>query len=281
MPSRASQPPSKRSHFDSVTIMVLAPASVVSILISPGVASPVVPPMVQPSAASTAAFVGIVAAVVVAMVVGTQAAGPRLREAPSYTARWARGTALGLLAWLGFTAALPASGVLEAPGTPPRVMFFFVISNLAAVIFAFSRAGTRLVEGLPVAALVGFHAFRLPLELVLHQWYAEGVVPVQMTYAGRNLDIVTGILGVVIGLQLWRRGPSRALVGLFNLVGFALLVNVATIAVLSSPVPFRVFTNDPTLLLAYHAPYAWIVPMCVAPALAGHLLLFRWLWRNR
>lgn len=250
-------------------------------VLAPVVAPLMIPPMVQPSAASTAAFVGIVAAVAVAMVVGTRAAGPRLREAPSYTARWARGTALVLLVWLAVTAAVPASGVLEAPGAPPRVMFFFAISNLAAVVFAFSRAGTRLVEGLPVAALVGFHAFRLPLELVLHQWYAEGVVPVQMTYASRNLDIVTGILGVVLALQLWRRGPSRALVGVFNLVGFALLVNVATIAVLSSPVPFRAFHSGPTLLLAYHAPYAWIVPMCVAPALAGHLLLFRWLWRNR
>lgn len=249
-------------------------------MLAPVVAA-VIPPMVPPSTTSTAAFVGIVAAVVVMLVVGTQAAGPRLRETPAYTTRWTRGTALALLLWLAVTAAIPASGVLEAPGTPPRVMFFFVVSNLAAVIFAFSRAGTRLAVGLPVAALVGFHAFRLPLELVLHQWYAEGVVPVQMTYAGRNLDIVTGILGVVIGLVSWRRGPSRPLVWIFALVGFALLVNVATVAVLSSPVPFRAFTNEPTLLLAYHAPYAWIVPVCVAPALAGHLVLFRWLWRTR
>lgn len=243
--------------------------------------APVIPPMVQPSTASTAAFVGVVAAVAVMLVIGTQAAGPRLREAPDYTARWARGTALSVLAWLGVTAAFSASGVLEAPGPPPRAMFFFVGSNLAAVIFAFSRAGTRLSAGLPVAALVGFHAFRLPLELVLHRWYAEGVLPVQMTYAGRNFDIVTGILAAVIGVWLWRRGPSRPLVWLFNLVGFALLVTVASIAVLSSPVPFRVFTNDPPMLLVYHAPYGWIVPMCVAPALAGHLLLFRWLWRAR
>ena len=242
---------------------------------------PVIPPMVQPSAASTAAFVGVVAAVVVMLVVGTHAAGPSLREAPDYTRRWTQGTAAALAVWLAVTAAISGSGVLEAPVLPPRALFFMVGTNLAAVIFAFSRAGTRLVAGLPVAALVGFHAFRLPLELVLHRWWAEGVVPVQMTYAGRNLDIVTGILGLVVGLVLWRHGPSRSLVWLFNLVGFALLVNVASIAVLSSPVPFRSFTNDPPVLLVFHAPYGWIVPLCVAPALAGHLLLFRWLWRTR
>jgi len=242
---------------------------------------PVIPPMVQPSTASTAVFVGVVAAVVVMIVLGTHVAGPRLREAPDYTRRWTQGTAAALVVWLVVTAVASASGVLEAPVLPPRALFFMVGTNLAAVIFAFSRAGTRLVAGLPVAALVGFHAFRLPLELVLHRWYAEGVIPVQMTYVGRNFDIVTGILGLTLGLVLWRRGPSRPLVWLFNLVGFALLVTVASIAVLSSPVPFRSFTNDPPVLLVFHAPYGWIVPMCVAPALAGHLLVFRWLWRTR
>lgn len=240
-----------------------------------------IPPMVQPSTASTAAFVGVVAAVAVMLVVGTQAAGPRLREAPAYTARWSRGTALALLAWLVVTAAISGSGVLEAPGTPPRAMFFFVGTNLAAVIFAFSPAGTRLAAGLPVAALVGFHAFRLPLELVLHQWYAEGVLPVQMTYAGHNFDIVTGTLALGVGIALWRGGTSWWLVLAFNLVGFALLVTVASIALLSSPIPLRTYMNEPPVLLVFHAPYGWIVPMCVAPALAGHLVLFRWLWRAR
>jgi hypothetical protein len=249
-------------------------------MLAPAVA-PVVPPMIEPSAASTVAFVGVVAAVAVMIVLGTRAAGPGLREAPDYTRRWWQGTAAALVVWLAVTAAISASGVLEAPVLPPRALFFMAGTNLAAVIFAFSRAGTRLQAGLPIAALVGFHAFRLPLELVLHRWWVEGVLPVQMTYAGRNFDIVTGILGLSIGLWLWRRGPSRPLVWLFNLVGFALLLTVGSIAVLSSPVPFRVFTNDPPVLLAFHAPYGWIVPMCVAPALAGHLLIFRWLWRTR
>jgi len=102
-----------------------------------------------------------------------------------------------------------------------------------------------------------------------------------MTYVGRNLDIITGILAVLVGLSLWRRGPSRALIWAFNLIGFGLLVNVGAIAALSSPVPFRVFTNEPAVLVAFNFPYGWIVPMCVAPALAGHLLVFRWLLRSR
>lgn len=244
-----------------------------------------IPSMVQPSTPSTVAFVGVVAAVGVMLVLATHLAGPRLREAPAYTRRWVAGTAAALVVWLAVTAAVSASGVLEAPGAPPRALLFIVACNLVAVLFAFSRAGTRLVVGLPVAALVGFQAFRLPLELVLHRWYVEGVLPVQMTYAGRNFDIVSGILGVVVGLWLWRRGSSRPLartmVWLFNLVGTGLLITVATLAVLSSPLPVRVFMNEPAVLLVFHAPYGWIVPMCVSAALAGHLLVFRWLWHTR
>jgi hypothetical protein len=240
-----------------------------------------IPLMVQPSTSSTVAFVTVVVAVAVMLVLGTRAAGPALREALAYTRRWVWGTAVALVAWLVVTAVVSASGVLEAPGLPPRALVFMAGTNLVAVIFACSRAGTRLVVGLPVAALVGFQAFRLPLELVLHRWYVEGVLPVQMTYAGRNFDIVSGILGLAIGLWLWRRGPSRPLVWLFNLVGLGLLLTVGSIAVLSSPVPFRTFMNEPPVLLVFQAPYGWIVPMCVAPALAGHLLVFRWLWRTR
>lgn len=75
--------------------------------------------------------------------------------------------------------------------------------NLAGLGFALSPAGARLVAGLPIAALVGFHAFRLPLEFVLHRWYIEGALPVQMTYSACNLDILTGIGAVLAGLWLW------------------------------------------------------------------------------
>ncbi|MEX1362422.1 MAG: hypothetical protein AB1Z98_04805 [Nannocystaceae bacterium] len=241
------------------------------------------PPMVTPSPASTLAFVLVVAAVATMIVAGMGrrgAVGGEL-EPGAVARRWAWGTAAGLVVWLAVTGAVSASGVLAADTMPPRAMVFMLGCNLLAVVLAMSRPGERLARVVPIAALVGFHAFRLPLELVLHQWYGQGVLPIEMTYEGLNFDIVTGILAVLAGLWLWRRGPSRAVVWAFNLVGFGLLLNVMTIAVLSSPVPFRVFDSGTPVLLVFYFPYGWIVPMCVAPALAGHLVVFRWLWRTR
>jgi hypothetical protein len=96
-----------------------------------------------------------------------------------------------------------------------------------------------------------------------------------MTFAGHNFDIVTGILALALGLWGRRHPLPRAAILGFNLIGTALLATVATIAVLSTPIPLRRYLEDPPVLLAFHVPYVWIVPICVGGALFGHVLLFR------
>lgn len=150
---------------------------------------------------------------------------------------------------------------------------------LVALATALSALGARLARGLPVAALVAVQGFRLPLELILRRWHIEGVLPVQMTFEGHNFDIVSGVTALALGAWLHFRPTSRArpAIWAFNVIGTGLLVAVSTIAVLSSPLPIRHYLNDPPVLLAFYAPYSWIVPFCVGGALLGHVVLFRWL----
>ena len=125
--------------------------------------------------------------------------------------------------------------------------------------------------GLPLAALVGFQGFRLPLELVLHQWVGEGSIPETMTWTGQNWDIVAGVMALVVAA--WPSRP-RAVVWAFDVLGFVLLLNVMRVAIFSSPLPFA-WPLQPPMLLPLHLPYAWIVPICVAGALGGHIVLTR------
>jgi len=160
---------------------------------------------------------------------------------------------------------------------PPPLALFAAGSMAFSVAAAFSPLGTRLVHGVPIAALIAAQGFRLPLEIVLHAWKDQGVLPFQMTFEGHNFDIVSGVTALLVGAWLWRGKPKRSVVWMFNIVASTLLLMVATIAVLSSPLPIRQYLNDPPVLLALHAPYGWIIPACVGGALFGHLLVFRWL----
>jgi hypothetical protein len=67
----------------------------------------------------------------------------------------------------------------------------------------------------------------------------------------------------------------------WNILGLALLANIVTIAILSTPVPFRRFIDGPPNLLPSEVPYVWLPSFLVQLALAGHVLVFRRLWSER
>ena len=212
----------------------------------------------------------VIAAVVLGVYVASQNLGvPALRRATLVLA--------GLTLWLIAAGVVVGSGTIaEAP--MPRLMLFMVVSNLAAIGFGLAPVGGWLAAGLPLWAPVAFQIFRLPLELVLHHWAGSGSIPETMTWSGCNFDIVSGVLALAVAM-LGRN--SRAAAWAFNIVGFGLLVNVMRVAVMSSPLPFAWGTTPP-LLLAFHLPYALIVPFCVGGAMFGHVVLTRALlsWRE-
>jgi hypothetical protein len=238
------------------------------------------PAFVEPAPWSTYAFVALVLALCAAFVVGVHRAGRLSGEPPAVTRLLTLRVTRLTVAWLAVTAGVSASGVLETPVLPPPALGFLFGSVLVPAVVALSPLGTRLLA-LPLWALIGFQVFRLPLELILHRWAADGTLPPQMTYDGDNFDILTGVLALPAAALAAARPALRWPIWAWNVLGFALLANVSRVAVLSSPIPFRTYLNEPPVLLAFHAPYSWIVPFCVGGALLGHILVFRALRRPR
>jgi hypothetical protein len=184
--------------------------------------------------------------------------------------------AIVLVFWLAIPAVLASRGFLDRYSPPPAPGFVLVsLITVGTVVLALSTFGSRLAAAIPLAGLVGYQVFRVPLEWVLHELYSEGVIPVQMTYAGQNFDFVTGVLAAALGLWLWAGHRSVWLVIAWNIIGLALLVNIVTIAVLSTPAPIRYFMNDPANRLPSMFPYVWLPTFLVQAALFGHLLVFR------
>lgn len=210
-------------------------------------------------------FLGVVGWVFLAVVAATTISAPSRKVA--------RISALGAGLWLVLSAVPTWTGVLRADGpVPPQPL---MMGSLAvAVWFGMSGTGGRIVGRIPLWAIVGFQGFRLPLEIVLHEWVTMGVAPPQMTWTGQNFDIIAGLVALA-SIPLVARSPRLAWVP--TIVGSVLLLNILRIVITSFPGPLQRF--DDTLMLPFLFPHVWIATICVAGAVAGHIMALRALAR--
>lgn len=181
---------------------------------------------------------------------------------------------LGTAIWLSLICGLVSSGWPEVKAS--RTLVFMALINLVSLMIGLSPVG-RWLAGSSLTWLVAYQAFRLPLELVLHAWVIQGVIPQSMTWSGANWDVASGIVALVSAPFVRRFGTLAWVV---NGLGLLLLANVVRVAVMSSPVPFG-WPVTPKLALIYHVPYFLILPVCVGGALIGHIALTRALLAKR
>lgn len=183
----------------------------------------------------------------------------------------------GLAAWLLLTAGLAQSGVLNHfSSTPPRIFAVVMPALFFCLILTFHPRLQTLWQAIPTTWLLGFQAFRVGVELFLWLLFTTALVPVQMTFEGRNWDILTGLSAPVM-VWLWanRHAWQRPLVLIWNLAGLALLINIVGISILSMPTPFQVFTQAPANTVIAHFPFVWLPSFLVPMALLGHCLALR------
>jgi hypothetical protein len=230
---------------------------------------------------SKVSLIGLVVLLALGFIVAVWQAG-KPRESSQTSLLWATIAAILISVWLGGSAILAKSGILaEFQRRPPPILIFMFSLSIITAAVAFSPIGNRLIKGVDIRWLIGFQVFRLPLEFLLYQLYREGVVPAQMTFAGMNFDIVTGALALIILIWGAIVEPPRWAIRLFNYVGLALLINIVTIAILSTPTPLRRFFNEPANTFVAYSPYVWLPAFLVQAAWFGHLLVFRWIRRSQ
>lgn len=180
----------------------------------------------------------------------------------------------GVAIWLAAQAAAALSGWLgHFERRPPPIVIWFASMLLMTLALAWSPFGRRFAEKLPFVALIGFQAFRLPLELVMHRAAVAGIMPNVMSFSGYNFDIVSGATALPLALIAWRRPLPRWLIGLWNVTGQILLIAIVIIAFAATPV-FRAFGDDQVNTWVTQFPYVWIAVM-VAAALFGHVVTLR------
>jgi hypothetical protein len=227
------------------------------------------------SAFLQACFYGLALAIVVAGALLIKRASRRCGDSAHQASALQRRYVIGASLWLFAVSAASYSGAL-LPGSGPPLPFVAMLASVLALGIAFARSavGERLARGLPLAVLVGFQGFRLPLELAMHRAHSEGLMPIQMSYSGRNFDIVTGVTAIALALALSVTQVPRWVVRAWNVVGLLLLANILGVAMASTPM-FAYFGPDRLNVWVMWMPYTLLPAVMVLAAWAGHLIVWR------
>ena len=188
-----------------------------------------------------------------------------------------RNTLIVTLFWAILLTVLSLSGFFaDFSALPPRIGLAVLLPLPIVLIFAFSRTGTEWLRLVPPQRLVYWQSFRILVEIVLWVNYMRGLIPVQMSFEGRNFDVLSGLLAIPVAYYCFvRRSWPRWIVVAYNIAGLGLLLNIIIISVLSMPTPLRYFHNEPANTLLGHFPYIFLPGILVPLAYSLHILSLR------
>ncbi len=183
-----------------------------------------------------------------------------------------------LLIWLIFAAFVGHQDWAHTfDSFPPPGVRAFIAVIVITIILALTRPGKILALNTPLWLLTGFQAFRIPVEFLIHQAYLEKITIIEMTYLGRNFDIMTGVLALLIAIYAYKNKVSNKVILAWNILGLALLINVVSTGVMSMPHNFQLIETDKPNIWVMYFPFIWLPFVLVCSALFGHLLIFRYL----
>lgn len=186
----------------------------------------------------------------------------------------------GYMAWVGVLSLLAVNGFFDEKTLPPRFILFFIAMvcvSLVLCTLSIHKHLSFLKQG-PSHCIIYFHSFRSIVEIALWLLYLENMVPKEMTFEGRNLDVLVGLIAPLAAFLV--RSKNQYATGIvFNILGLLALLNIASIVVLSFPSPFQQYD---TLKLASYFP-GIVVPAMLAPvATYAHIISIRQLlWKYR
>lgn len=190
------------------------------------------------------------------------------------------GTSITVAFWITILTVLSYKGFFaDFNKLPPRPFLAVIVPLPVVVLFAFSKTGTILLERVPSQWLVLMQLFRIFVEILIWFAFLANKLPVQMSFEGRNFDVLTGLLALPAGILLLRKKRwSSKIILTYNVIGIALLINIVVVALLSMPTPFRYFMNEPSNILLAQFPFILLPGLLVPIAYTLHIFSLRQLF---
>ena len=152
---------------------------------------------------------------------------------------------------------------------PFNAMPMLLIPFITTIVLLFKTDIKTLAVHLNLKVFTQLQVFRVFVEIILWLLFIENQLPKQITFEGRNFDILAGITAIMAAYFFINN--KRGMI-IWNLFGLLLLMNIVTIALLSMPTPFRVFHNEPPNIIVTHFPYVFLPTFLVPLAYILHFL---------
>jgi hypothetical protein len=186
-----------------------------------------------------------------------------------------------LLLWAVFVSAWSLTGrMADFSMFPLNFLPVIGIPVIIALIFIPSKKIGEIVKHIPPENLIRLQSFRFFVEVLLWMLFLDSLVPVQMTFEGRNFDILSGLSAPVIAILVAKGKVTRTGVVIWNILCLGLLLNIVITAILSTPSPWRVFMNEPANYIVARFPISWLPGFLVPLAYYLHFLSLRQMGRN-
>jgi hypothetical protein len=189
---------------------------------------------------------------------------------------------VSLIGWAVFVAVWSFTGMLSNFSIFPFNMGpILAIPLIASIIFTFfSKTFSGVLSHIPQHRIAYLQSFRIFVEILIWMLFVDNLLPIQMTFEGLNFDVISGVTGVIVGYLSSQGKLSRTVLIIWNVACLALLINIVTIAVLSMPVPFRVFMNEPSNTIVGQFPISLLPAMLVPLAYILHFFSLRKLFKK-
>jgi hypothetical protein len=182
----------------------------------------------------------------------------------------------GLVLWALFVSVWSFSGIMsDFTKFPFNFLPVIAIPLIAIVAITFSSSMTEVLQRIPSEKIIRLQTFRFFVEILLWALFVGNHIPIQMTFEGWNFDILSGISSIGIAWLLTRGMIGKQGIVMWNVVCLLLLINIVTIAILSTPSPVRLFMNDPANVAVTIFPISFLPGFLVPLAYMLHFFSLR------
>ena len=171
---------------------------------------------------------------------------------------------LAIISWSGFSQKFHLFPLNIAP--------ILIVPLVTIVWVTFSNTTKQLLPLIPARHLIRLQVFRVAVEILLWLLFLQNMLPVQMTFEGRNFDVMAGITAPLVAYLF---SDNKKILLIWNLVCRGLLINIVGTAILSMPTPIQVFENEPANTIVAVFPFIFLPGFLVPLAYGLHFLSLR------